>query len=97
MQLADRVAHVKQWQEPRRMPGGARGQFRALQQHDIRPAFFSQVIQRADADNAATDDDNSSMRFHGMVPLGVAAREVESRVVSDPVLRPAASVYASSG
>src|SRR5271155_1696014 len=97
MQLADRVAHVKQRQEPGRMPGGARGQFRALQQHDIRPAFFGQVIQRADADNAATDDDNSSMRFHGMIPLNVAAREVEFRVVSDPALPSASSVYASSG
>jgi hypothetical protein len=32
-----------------------------------------------------------------MVPLGVAAREVEFREVSDPALRSAAAVYASSG
>jgi len=44
------------------------------------------VIQRADADNAATDDDYSSMRFHGMVPLGVAARDVEVRVLSGAAL-----------
>jgi hypothetical protein len=32
-----------------------------------------------------------------MIPLGVAAREVEFRAVSDPAQRLAAAVYASSG
>ena len=66
VQLADGVAHVEQRQEARGVPGGARGELGALDQRDIRPALLCQVIERADADDAATDDQDPNVRLHGM-------------------------------
>ena len=62
--LAHRVAHVEERQEPRRMPGGARGQLLALQEDAIRPAFFRQMIKGRDADDAAAHNHNPRMRLH---------------------------------
>ena len=45
VQLADRVAHVEERQQPGRMPGRTGGQFRALHQHHVRPALLRQVIK----------------------------------------------------
>ena len=80
VQLPDRVAHVEQRQQSRRVPGGAGGQFRALQQHHVRPAFHGQVVQRADADHAAADDDDAGMSFHVSSPNANAPGSVTSRV-----------------
>jgi hypothetical protein len=68
VQLADGVAHVEQRQQSGGMPGGSGGQFRALEQHDVLPAFFGQVIERADTDHAAADDDHPGMAFHNVSP-----------------------------
>ena len=46
------------------MPGRAGGQFGALQQHDIGPAEFRQMIENGTADDATTDDDDLGMAFH---------------------------------
>src|SRR6516225_10729517 len=46
------------------MPGGARRELGALDQRHIPPTFFRQVIERADSDHAATDDQNPNMRLH---------------------------------
>ena len=64
MQLTDRVTHIKEWQQPRRMPGGTRRELGAFQQHDIRPSLQGQMIERADADHAAAYDDDTGMSFH---------------------------------
>ena len=42
----------------RRVPGGAFGQFVALQQEHVGASHFGKVVQGADARNAAADDDN---------------------------------------
>ena len=62
--LAHRIAEVEQRQQARRMPCAARCQFLALDQRDIRPAHFGKMVQRADANNAATNDDHSGGSFH---------------------------------
>src|SRR5271156_6462395 len=46
------------------MPGRSCGQFGPLQQHHIRPAFEGQVVERADADDTAANDDHAGMIFH---------------------------------
>ena len=61
MQLADGVAHIEQRQQPGRVPRRAGGQFRALQQRDIRPAFLGQMIKHADADDSAADHNHPGM------------------------------------
>ncbi len=53
-----------------RVPGRARGQFRALDQRDVGPAQLGQVIEHADAHHAAADHRHAHMRFHGKSPLG---------------------------
>ncbi len=68
VQLADRVAHVEQGQQARRMPGRSRGQLRALQQHRVAPTFQGQMVERADADHTATDHYDAGMSFHLMSP-----------------------------
>ena len=47
-----------------RVPGRARGQFVAFEQHDVGPAELGQVIQDRRADQAAADDYCLCMRFH---------------------------------
>src|SRR2546430_17517815 len=43
-----------------RVPGGARRQLVALEQHHIRPAEPGEVVQRAAADRPATEDRKST-------------------------------------
>jgi len=62
--MADRVAHVEQRQQPGGVPGGARGQFVAFQQHDIGPAGTGKVIGDRGADGTAADDQGFDMGFH---------------------------------
>ena len=79
VQLPDRVAHIEQRQEARRVPGGSGGELRALEQHHVRPAFVRQVIERADAYHAATDHHDAGMSFHrDDPPDGNALRSVTS-------------------
>ncbi len=62
--LADRVAHVEERQKARRMPGRAGGELLALDEHDVAPALLGEMIERADADDPAADDDHPSLRSH---------------------------------
>ena len=72
--LADRVAHVEERQQPRRMPGRAGGQLLALDQDDIRPALLGQMVERRDADDASTDNNDPRLRFHAPVPRSCTDR-----------------------
>ena len=49
---------------PGGMPGGARGQFLALQQDYIRPAQRGEVVQNTATDHAAADYNNLGMCLH---------------------------------
>ena len=46
-------------------PGGARGQLRALDQHDVGPAELGEMVEHAAADHAAPDHRHPNMRLHG--------------------------------
>ena len=71
VQLADRVTHVEQRQEPRRVPGGACGELGALDQRHVGPALPRQVVERAHTHHAATDDQNPHVRLHSkFLPKG---------------------------
>ncbi len=89
VQLADRVAHVEQRQQARRMPGGPGGQFGALEQHHVGPAFEGQMIERADADHAAANDDDAGMSFQVRSPNANARGSVTS---GPPNKRPIATI-----
>ena len=65
VQLADRVAHVEERQQPRGMPGGSGGELGALDERDVLPALLGQVVERADAHHAAADHQRPNVRFHG--------------------------------
>ena len=62
------LGHVERAVEMRalagRMPGGARGEFALFDQHDVAPAFERQMIEQADAHDAAANDNYPRMRFH---------------------------------
>ena len=64
MNLADRIGHVEQRQQACGMPCRPRGQLLALDQDNVRPALFREMVKRADADYPASDDNNTCMRFH---------------------------------
>ena len=64
VQLADRIAHIKERQQPCGMPSGPGGEFRALEEHDVRPTLEGEVVQGADAHSTAADDHHSGMCFH---------------------------------
>ena len=64
VELADRVAHVEEWQQAGGVPCRAGRQLGALKQHDIRPAFLDEVVKRTDANDTAADHDHSSMSLH---------------------------------
>jgi len=68
VELSDGVTHVEQGQQTGRVPGRTRGQLGTLQQYDVRPTLQGEVIQRADADHAAADDDHTGMSFHPILP-----------------------------
>src|SRR3954453_22731220 len=53
------------------MPGRPRGQFLALDQDNVAPALLGQVIKGPHPNDAATDDDNASLRSHEVLsPFG---------------------------
>ena len=58
-----RVRHVEERQQAGCMPGGARSQLVALDQHGV-PARFRQMVGDAGADCAAADDEGFHMGFH---------------------------------
>ena len=64
VQLAHRIAEVEQRQQAGGVPGRARRQFLALDQRDIGPAELCQMVQRADANHAATDHNHTCCRLH---------------------------------
>ena len=76
MHLAGRVGHVEERQEPRRVPGRARGQLITLEQHSIAPARGRQVIEDRAADVAAADHRHARMCLHCPRPLIAPARPV---------------------
>ena len=71
VEFADRVTHVEKRQQPGGVPGGAGSQFLALHQHDITPALFGKVVERARADHAAADDHDFCFVFHGGFSEGI--------------------------
>ena len=77
VQLPDRIAHVEERQQPRSVPGRSGGELGTLDQHDIRP-FLREVIERADAYRAPSDDDDAGMSFHLSIPRGNSLRSVTS-------------------
>ncbi len=66
LQLGDVGIAVQRMHAARRVPGRARRQFGALDQHDVFPAAFGEMIEHARADDAAADHHDLSMRFHGL-------------------------------
>jgi hypothetical protein len=60
------IRHVEQWQQARRMPGGAAGQLVPFQQHHIRPARARQVIGNRRANGAAPDNKRFDLALHGL-------------------------------
>ncbi len=65
LQLGNVRIAVDRMHAPCCMPGGAGGEFRTLEQNDIAPAELGQMVEDRTSDDTATDDDNSSMAFHG--------------------------------
>ncbi len=59
--LADRIAHVEQGQQAGGVPGRARRQLLALDEHGIVPAFLGQVVERGNPYHAPADDDCARM------------------------------------
>jgi hypothetical protein len=47
------------------MPGGTGGEFALLDEDDVGPAFEGEVIEKPNAHDAATDDHDTGMGFHG--------------------------------
>ena len=80
---ADRIAlqrrhvgvAVDRVEASRRVPGGARGQLGALDQHDVRPAELGQVVENRTADDAAADHHHAGMGFHGTSSQRICARK----------------------
>ena len=68
MQLANAVGHIEERKEAGSVPGRARGEFCALQQHDIRPALLGEMIKHRDAANTAPDYHNTRARLHHLPP-----------------------------
>ena len=62
--LAHRVGQVEQRQQACSMPGRTGGQLLPLDQDHVAPAFPGQMVERTDADHAASDDDHARMCFH---------------------------------
>src|SRR3546814_8786378 len=69
---------------PRR-PGG---QLAALQQHPVAPARLGEVKQLAAADDAAADDHDLGMRFHGCPCLTAEPRRPPAIVAPPALFRP---------
>ena len=69
VQLADRIGHVEQRQQPRSVPGRPGRQLRALKQDAIIPAFLGQMVEGRYADDAPADNNDAGRawdtRSHG--------------------------------
>jgi hypothetical protein len=52
--------------QARRVPGGSRRQLCALQQHDVSPAQFGQMVGHAATYDTAADDDNLCLDWEGL-------------------------------
>ena len=61
LQLGDVGIAIDRVHAAGRMPCRPGGQLGTLEQHDIRPAEFRQVIEDAGPDDAAADDRNPAM------------------------------------
>ena len=68
VELADAVAHVEERQQAGGVPGRAGGQLGPLEQDHVVPALLGQVIEDADAVDAAADDNHAGMAFHAESP-----------------------------
>ena len=64
MDLPDRIAEVEQRQQTRRMPGRARGQLLALDQHAVGPALPREMIERRHADDSPANHHSPRVRSH---------------------------------
>ena len=64
MDLSDRIAEIEQRQQTRRMPGRARGQFLALDEHAVGPALPDEMVKRRDADHAPANHHCPRVRSH---------------------------------
>ncbi len=69
------LGHVERAIEVRaltgRMPGRARGQFALLDEHNVRPALKSKMVEKSYAHDTASDNDYAGMGFHVTAPDGV--------------------------
>ena len=74
VELADAVAHVEEWQQPGRVPGGAGGELGLLDQHHVGPAQFGQMVEHAAADDAAADHHHPRLILHASPLLSLHAR-----------------------
>ena len=70
LQLGDVGVRVEGVEAAGRVPGGARGQLRALDQQHVGPAVLGQMEEDAAADDAAPDDHDPRMRSQSRVLPG---------------------------
>ncbi len=59
--LGLRLRVAQRGQQSRGVPGGSRGELRALEEHDVAPAELGEVIGDRAADHAATDDHHARL------------------------------------
>ena len=62
---------VQRVEAPRGVPGRARGQLRALQQHHVGPAELGEMVEHRASDDAAADHGDASGGSHGVPALVV--------------------------
>ena len=90
VQLAHRIGHVEERQEPGSVPGGAGGELGALEQHAVGPALLGQMVERAHAHHTTADHHHPCCRSH-------RARPLSPHACAEPAERhPAASAPVSS-
>ena len=65
LQLGHVRIAVQRVETARRVPGRSRRQPRALNQHDVFPACLGEMVQHRTADDAAADDRDLGVGFHG--------------------------------
>ena len=68
LQLRDIGVTVERVHAARGVPGRAGGELLALDEHDIRPAQFGEVVQDRGADHTTADDDYLRGSFHPGIP-----------------------------
>ncbi len=79
LQAGDVGAVVQAVDVGRRVPGAARGQLVALQQHAVGPAGLGQMVEDRAADHPAADHHGLRVRSHGFAPPCPAARCADGR------------------